>query len=162
MVAGHLGEIVRPLERVSDLGQFTLSVVAQTEAAGDLNKGQALTRRPQFGVDAGSIARRAVGEARDWSGDVRQPRRCGRTGILYQTGGLGMLEGTLSLAIVVEAEFIHRTIADGPGVRNIPLLKTLCDLAAKARNIGARQLKVSEGLGSGIVGEVVISAEVLL
>src|ERR1700687_3671604 len=72
-----------------------------------------------------------------------------------------MLEGPLRFAIVVEAEFVDRTIADRPGVRDVPLLKALRDLAAESRNVGASQLKVGKRLSSAVVGEIVVSAEAL-
>src|SRR5579871_656050 len=73
-----------------------------------------------------------------------------------------MLKRLLSLAVVVEAELVHRIVGHSPSMRNVPLLKALRDNAAKPRDIGAGQFKKREGLHVTIVVEIVVDTEVLL
>ena len=55
-----------------------------------------------------------------------------------------MLEGPLRFTIVVEAEFVHRRVADGPGVADVPLLKALTRGGGETGDVGAGSLKLGE------------------
>ena len=55
-----------------------------------------------------------------------------------------MLEGPLRFTIVVEAEFVHRGVADGPGVADVPLLKSLVGDGAETGHICAGRFELRE------------------
>src|SRR5271163_4255327 len=72
-----------------------------------------------------------------------------------------MLKRSLSLAVVVEAEFIHCVAVDGPVVRDIPLLETLRHNVTEARKIASRVFEQRKWIQRAVVVEVVINAEIL-
>jgi len=91
-----------------------------------------------------------------------EPNWSAGTRILNQTGALRMLEGSLRLTIVIEAEFVDGAVGDGPGMSEVPLLEALGHDAAKPWDIGASQLEKRERLHCAVIIEIVIDAQVLL
>src|SRR5713226_4975481 len=112
---------------------------------------------------AQGIRLRAIGEAGDPGRNrSKQPRRRWWTGILYCRGEDGTLEGPLRFTIVVEAELVHRRVADGPGMADVPLLKSLVGNGAETGHIRARRLELREWGDQMVIIKIVIKAEVLL
>src|SRR5258708_29376167 len=101
-------------------------------------------------------------EAWHWTRDVRQPRGGRGTGILYGCCKDGTLEGALSFAIVVEAEFVDRCVADRPRVADVPLLKPLVDNGPETGHIRARSLELREWGNLVVIVVIIIKAEILL
>src|SRR5215470_11890395 len=73
-----------------------------------------------------------------------------------------MLERPLSLAVVVEAEFVDGCVADRPRVGEVPLLISVVGNGSETGNICARSLEHREWRDQVVIVEVVINAEVLL
>ena len=73
-----------------------------------------------------------------------------------------MLEGALRFAVVIEVELVHRSVADGPGVCDVPLLKSFVGNGPESGNVCTRGLKLRERRDHMVVVEVVIKTEVLL
>src|SRR5579859_1179781 len=123
--------------------------------------------RSQAGVDAIESAARiggaiAIEARRSCAAErSREPRGSRRTRILDQTGSGRVLEGSLCFAVIVEAEFVDRAVADRPGVGQIVLLEAFGNDRRKAGHVGACGLELSEGQGYVVIVEVVVSAEIL-
>src|SRR6202041_2897727 len=162
MGADNFGQIVGKLERVPNLRKFAFSVIAKTKTAGNRNKGQTFTSRTKAGMNASRISRHAIGETRHRAGDAGQPRWRRRTRVLYKFRVLRVLERQLTFTVVGEVKLVHRAVADGPIVGDVPLLETLGKNAAEAGNVRAGQFEKRKGLQGAIVIKVVIDAEVLL
>src|SRR5258708_1159019 len=92
----------------------------------------------------------------------RKPRRSRGTGILHQAGALRMLESTLGLGVVVEAEFVDSAVVDGPRVGDVPLLKALFGGGSEAGDVGPRGLKLGKRRDERVVIEIVIETQILL
>src|SRR4029077_1180748 len=73
-----------------------------------------------------------------------------------------MLEGFLRFPVVVEAEFVHGSVADGPGVADVPLLEPFAGNRSETRHVGAGGLKLRKGRDYVVIVEIVIKAKVLL
>src|SRR6266852_3910126 len=113
-------------------------------------------------MNAEGILRRSVCEAGDGAGNAGEPGGGGWTRILYCRCENGTLEGSLCLAVVVEAEFVDHCVADRPGMADVPLLKSLVGTRAESRHIRARGLELREWRDQVMIVEIVIKAEVLL
>ena len=72
------------------------------------------------------------------------------------------MKNALPLAHIREPEFVHDRVAHGPGMTQVPLLKPLLRGISKTRDVRACRLKGIEGFDTVLVGEVVVSAELLL
>ena len=72
-----------------------------------------------------------------------------------------MLERTLGFTVVVEAEFVHRTVVNRPSMADIPLLEALFSSRGKARNVCACGLKLGKRRDQTMVVKIVIDAKVL-
>src|SRR5271154_908351 len=73
-----------------------------------------------------------------------------------------MLKCPLTLAAVINTEFVHGAVIDCPGVSNIPLLEAFCHDVSKSGEIGASEFKICERKMRPIVVEIEIDAQVLL
>jgi len=113
-------------------------------------------------MDAVGVARNVTIKTRGRPGNVAQPRRSRRAGLLHQFGILRMLKCPLAFAVVIETEFVHRAASECPCVGNVPLLEALRQNAPEAGDIGARKLEVGERLQRTIIIKIVIDAQVLL
>src|SRR6266496_1769259 len=131
----NLTDSVRPLEGIAYLRQFALTVVSDRESAAHLNERKPLVCRTEIGMNAQRVLRSAIGEARHRTGNISEPCRSGRTGILNYRREGGMLKCPLRLTVEVEAELIDSTIADSPGMADVPLLKPFVDDGPKPRNV---------------------------
>ncbi len=157
----NLTDSVRPLEGIAYLRQFALTVVSDRESAAHLNERKPLVFRTEIGMNAQRVLRSAIGEARHRTGNISEPCRSGRTGILNYRREGGMLKCPLRLTVEVEAELIDSTIADGPGMADVPLLKPFVDDGPKPRNVRARRLKHRKRGDLVIVVKIIVEAEVL-
>ena len=72
-----------------------------------------------------------------------------------------MLECFLRFTIVVEAKLVHGTVADGPGVADVPLLESLVGDGSKTRHVGAGRLKLRKGRDYVVIIEIIVEAEIL-
>ena len=72
-----------------------------------------------------------------------------------------MLEGFLRFTIVVEAKFVHGSVADGPGVTDIPLLESFVSDRSKSRHVRAGGLKLRKGRDHVVIVEIIIEAKIL-
>src|ERR1035441_1416033 len=91
-----------------------------------------------------------------------QPGRGRGAGVLYQFRVRRMLKRLLTLAIVIESEFIHGAGADRPSMGNVPLLEALFHSGSEAWQIGTSEFEASKWVLCGVVVEIVIDAQVLL
>src|SRR3954467_14816913 len=98
-------------------------------------------------MNSQSIRRRRIREAEGDAGP--QTRKCllqksrrGGTGVLHRPRKRGMLECPLRLTVVVETELIHRCVAEGPGVADVPLLESFIGNRPESRHIRAGRLKL--------------------
>ena len=55
-----------------------------------------------------------------------------------------MLEGPLRFAIVIESKLVDRSVVDGPGMTNVPLLKSLVGDGAETGHICAGRFELRE------------------
>src|ERR1035437_2696735 len=92
----------------------------------------------------------------------RQPGWRRGAGVLHQFGIGRMLKCPLAFAIVIEMEFVHRAVAERPGVSDIPLLGALRHDTSEAGEIGPRQFEICERVLRTVVIEIVIDTQVLL
>ena len=72
-----------------------------------------------------------------------------------------MLECLLRFAIVVEAELVNGSVANSPGVTDVPLLESLVGDGSETGHIRSGRLKLRKGRDYVVVIEVVVEAEVL-
>src|SRR4030095_13410736 len=72
-----------------------------------------------------------------------------------------MLKSSLRFAIVVEAEFIHRTVVDSPGMADVPLLESLFSDRSETGHVRAGSLKLRKRRNYVVIVEIVVEAEVL-
>ena len=72
-----------------------------------------------------------------------------------------MLECLLRFAIVVEAELVNGSVANSPGVTDVPLLESLVCDGSETGHIRSGRLKLRKGRDYVVVIEVVVEAEVL-
>src|SRR5258708_19304031 len=71
-----------------------------------------------------------------------EPRRSGWAGALHRRSAHRMLEGSLRLAVVIEAKLVHRGVADGPGMADVPLLESLVGNGSESGHVRPRTLKL--------------------
>ena len=122
VVADDLGKVVAPLECIADLRDLTLEVVADGEAAGDADEGQAFAALPQIGSDSEF----RVGGKNGWRISVAIEAETGSrsgTGVDQQVGALGMKELTLRVAEPGEASLVDGSRVQRPGMGNVQLLR---------------------------------------
>ena len=73
-----------------------------------------------------------------------------------------MLESPLRFTIVVEAELVHRCVANAPRVADVPLLRSLIDDGPETGHIRSGRLEHREWGDQVIIVEIVIKTEILL
>src|SRR6266403_116967 len=74
--------------------------------------------------------------------DSGQPGEWRGTGVLHRRSTHRMLESSLRFAIVIETELVHRGVADGPGMADVPLLEPLVGDGSKAGHVRAGSLEL--------------------
>ena len=112
MVAGNPGQTVCPLERIPRLRKFPFPIVADGKSSRNRDEG----RVPRGRRSEKDVCRRGFPvDHVDPSPKNRERRQSARTepgghGVLHQLSICRMLKRLLTLAIVIEAEFIHRVL----------------------------------------------------
>src|SRR5579884_3143788 len=95
------------------------------------------------------------------SGHAGEPTWRGRARVLDELRILWMLKRALAFAVIGEAKFVDQGIADGPVVRQVPLLIAIAQDTSEAGHVCARELKVGDRLQDVVVVEIIISGKVL-
>ena len=72
-----------------------------------------------------------------------------------------MLEGPLRFTVVVEAELVNGCVVDGPGMANVPLLKSLVSYRSEAGHIRPGRFKLSKRRHEVMIVKVIVEAQVL-
>src|SRR5208282_1314120 len=165
---------IRPLKRIPRLRKLSFPVIADGKSSRNRDEGKPFAvgvEHWMYAVEtpirvSGTVTvktnGRSAGRSAGRVGYGGQPGRSRGAGVLHQFGVRRMLKCLLALAIVIEAELVHRVVADRPGVSNVPLLEALRHNVSEAGEIGACQFEAGKGVERAIVVEIVIEAQVLL
>ena len=153
MLSNCLGEVIRPLERISALRQFTFEVIAKVESARNIYKRHTFPARAKSWMYA-QVRVCRIGKT------VRCRHR--HTRIRYRCRVLWVQKCPLALAEKCKARLIHRCRANGPRVTDVDLLHALIGKIAKSWQIRPARLKTRERLREIMLREVVVAAQMLV
>ena len=162
VLAHYLGQAVVKLIGVSLLRQLAFKVIADGKSTRNGDKRHALAiraetwRDPELGVwwdHTGHIG---------GAGKADRGHR-GTAGIGHQVGVLGVKECSLRLAEIAKPQFVYYNRVDGPGMRNINLLRASGVVIAESlQQIWGRRLESCKRLRVERIVEVVVDVQILL
>ncbi len=161
MLAHYLGQAVADLIGVAFLRQLAFEVVADSESTRNADKRHAFSIRAETWCDPKLwVGRNHTGHVGGSSEANRRQR--GAAGIGNQVGVLRVKECALRLAEIAKPQFVYYNRADGPGMRNIDLLRASSVVVAKSlKQVWRSCLESCKWLCVERIVEVVVDTEIL-